>query len=612
MASEASAREKFTRIAFPKFFCTRPSIIGRSSTIGARKVTDGAANCPYTYQSASKLNQRMDEPMRRNLPWIPGTLFATIVGCSASDSVDLSSVHALESRSDALSASDIVICTGTCAESFGGRSFARFPVYLALDNTPNRGVSAAFLMKCGANTQASLQAFGFPSDLDIETLEHHETRESLVERLDGRSPVVLTCTESPFAQVFRQIDIKNSASTPAYYAQLKPELVHDATDLNGQAPPAIYALGCGNPLSVLWNKWDPALDIATILRKQATPINGAVISEWVEQRKIVIPKIHCGADGLVTLPAQPPADTRSELLQASAGGAELFKVKYDFEGGDSASKSYYVISNGLGYAIAGCGANIGSFKEAVGIPRDQEIEELATDSPKFLDSKPNSQPVLKCDSPSTRVFETINRPKPYKYFSLVDHRASLVRFNCKTAEAFFLDAMPNPQTTKVPEESLPFIDGSATPRRLLDFQCAKKIAINISVTETRAIESILLTMEFAIDGKSYSDWDYLDKPNAKNSLVLNGSGGKPDAAGVLQGNFLRLESSAGTGKRIVITKTDERRIKSMKLKASFVIAGKTYEDSETLGEFSRDIALTLNGKGGKFDGKKWSGPYLSQ
>src|SRR5512145_1056179 len=124
-------------------------------------------------------------------------------------------VEAIGNVSQALSQSDIVVCTGPCAEAFGGTPSVKFPVYYAtrLVTPPGGGspevvVSAAFLMKCGANSESAARVFGYDPRLTsasgLDQREPIDDLESLKARLGGMTPVTLDCTTPPFFQVFRR------------------------------------------------------------------------------------------------------------------------------------------------------------------------------------------------------------------------------------------------------------------------------------------------------------------------------------------------------------------------------------------------------------------------
>ncbi len=391
------------------------------------------------------------------------------------------------STAEALTQANIVACTGLCAEAFGGKPSSKYPVYYALRSVSSSEggsaettVSAAFLMNCGANSEDAARAFGYDPRITsvsgIDRLEAIETVEALLERLGGLMPIALSCTSSPFFQVFRRIDVSHSAAAPAYYLQLDQQLVEDAVAKGGtRRPPAVYGLDCANPLSVLWANWasgqTPEANLA-----QAIPINAAVAREWTETRKLVTPTLFCGASSSyrTELPVVPPTGTKPVSAPVNTG-AELYYVRTAFDGVSNASGAYYLISNGLGYAIDGCGANIGALSDSLGLPAAAEILDLSTSDPKFTGSKPNEQPVLRCDDARSRLFESTNAPKPYEYFSFgASDLSRMVRFSCAATERFFLGSLHNQQATALPEESLPYLSGSGRTGKVFEVGCAKE------------------------------------------------------------------------------------------------------------------------------------------
>ncbi len=415
-------------------------------------------------------------------------LIGATAGCALTEGA--SEQTTTGSTSQALSRANIVACTGACAERFGGRPSARYPVYYATNSvTPSTGgptetvVTVAFLMKCGANSEDAARAFGYDprttSVSGLDRLEMFEDLESLQVRLGSKIPVVMDCATSPFFQVFRRVDQSHSAAVPAYYVQLSPELLADprqeAEEAGLKPPAAIYGLDCANPLAVLWDGWSTGQP-TDVLSQLAVPINDAVLREWTQVRGLELPTIACGKSATyrTELPTTPPTNT-SVVAPAANRGAELYYARASFDGVANASGAYYLVSKGLGYPIDGCGANIGSLAQALGLPEEAEIADLLPTDPKFAASNPNRQPVLRCEDARARVFESTNSPSPFRYFSFGDgDGTALVRFTCDATERFFLDGIAAPQPTQVPEESLAYLSGSGNKGRIYDVGCAKE------------------------------------------------------------------------------------------------------------------------------------------
>ncbi len=407
---------------------------------------------------------------------------SNLLGCSQG-APDLSH-EMLGTTSSALgSLTDFVVCANRCAEAFDGRPGAQFPVYVtkervAIDGGTEERVTGAFLMKCGAQAGDAAEAFGYErttTTVTLPTLNSYESVQALVAALGGIAPISVDCNQSPFERVYRRIDVKHSAQTPAYYVELKSELVQEAA-AHGGVPPSLYALDCSNTLTKLWDKAVVASDLAEALDAHATPINGEVVREWKEVQRHAVPTLRCVEDVRKELP-EPSTRLQASVPPRADGPSELYFVRGSLDGNENPNGSYYLISNGLGYVVAGCGANIRTLKEALGIENSQRVEELPRDSQKFLDSQPGAQPVLHCNDNSVRSFLTMNG-RPYRYFQVSGETKGLIRFTCESVEKYFLSSASSSTAPAVPEDSLPYLFGPNSKTKLLDISCPLDIRMS--------------------------------------------------------------------------------------------------------------------------------------
>ena len=287
--------------------------------------------------------------------------------------------------------------------------------------------SAAFRLLCSdAACTKALHAFGYENTFDwSRSFDDLDLLRAGMRLPDAIELVELAMAPNSVLEAFRVVDAPTGA--PPYYVRLAAD------------PKRLYAISCRNFLEVFRG------DIATV------PINVALTKEWgpafAQAREI-----SCNTATGIALPAPAPAPIIGHAADTVIS-AEVWNVPYT----PSEKRPYLIVRDATGvrsYQID-CGSESLNALRALGFApadvRPHDSDEA------FLATRPNEQPVLRCEKNGTRPIRayTSSNEAPSGVRFKLDSKPYLVEFGCASARAYWLQRA----TTQIelPAQALPYV-----------------------------------------------------------------------------------------------------------------------------------------------------------
>jgi hypothetical protein len=311
----------------------------------------------------------------------------------------------------------------------------------------------AFRLDCGSNFRPLLKGFGYSDNDPTSTFLKYPSLAVLQKTLNQRRgdgtnvPIVnLRCgataeeTRQQVAQVYRAVSVPPApGSNDPLALQPGEYYLRLAND-----PATLYSVGCVDFLAAL----GVTDGTGSTLQDVSIPITRGVLESFTE-RRFGTREINCYAG------TKLPSKSENVPLHAYDPGpkpnAELFLLSPNpFPEEIFSDDVLYMVSNGKGYAID-CGSNARGVKTALGFASDSPLAPLSSDDPRYVDSAPSQQPILRCARDRTVIYETWNEGAPGRYFHFNEDKA-LLRFRCDSAESFFTSGATT--TRKLPKEAL--------------------------------------------------------------------------------------------------------------------------------------------------------------
>jgi hypothetical protein len=150
--------------------------------------------------------------------------------------------------------------------------------------------------------------------------------------------------------------------------------------------------------------------------------------------------------------------------------------------------------------------------------------------------------------------------------------------------------------------------------RLVTPNASKVPEIFINVVDPRTISNMRLSVNFDINGNAHTDWEDLGTIDSDIYTNLYAQGmtwnGSAWVGNMLYYNYTDPNVSAHD---IRLFKIDERPITNLRVTVNFTINGACHTDYEDIGNWNTgdgDTTLTLDARGGTFNGQCWVGDFL--